>query len=89
MVGDIYADAGVGGKKSTIVCVPLVLLISTMMVREIYKSELGVLQHSIGKQDKDARGRDSMSKVGGLGVHEVGGYLLLYTFILNTSGIGN
>ena len=31
------------------------------------------------------RGRDSLSKVGGLGVHEVGGYLL---FIPNTSGIG-
>ena len=26
-----------------------------------------------------------MSKVGGLGVHEVGGYL--YTFILNTSSV--
>ena len=25
---------------------------------------------------------------GGLGVHEVGSYLLLYAFILNTSGIG-
>ena len=25
--------------------------------------------------------------VKGLGVHEVGGYLLLYTFILNTSSI--
>ena len=25
---------------------------------------------------------------GGLGVHEVGSYLLLYTFILNTSSIG-
>ena len=31
------------------------------------------------------RGRDSMSKVGGLGIHKVGGYL---TFILNISGIG-
>ena len=32
-----------------------------------------------------------MSKVGGgggLDVHEVGGYLLLYTSILNTSSIG-
>ena len=29
-----------------------------------------------------------MSKVVGLGVHEVGGYLLLYTFVLNTSSIG-
>ena len=26
-------------------------------------------------QDMLARGRDSMSKVGGLGVHKVGGYL--------------
>ena len=25
---------------------------------------------------------------GGVGIHEVGSYLLLYTFILNTSGIG-
>ena len=31
------------------------------------------------------RGRDGMSKVEGLGVHEVG---LLYTFILNTPGLG-
>ena len=40
----------------------------------------------------NCRGKDSISKVGGggggHGIHEVWGYLLLSTFILNTSGIG-